>query len=87
MKEMLVNPSAVLLENIFMAFASETFSKNKAAWIVGGEEKLLNLIAQGKIEAVKVNSSKTGKWYCNAADVLRHCRDMRRGTKRKKIRS
>ncbi|MDU0248317.1 hypothetical protein RVY68_06350 [Phocaeicola vulgatus] len=39
---------------------------------------LERLIESGKIEAVKPRNSQNGKWFCNAAQVLMHCRNMRK---------
>jgi hypothetical protein len=72
-----VNPSDIMLENIFLIMEHEHFCKDKAAKIVGGEKKLINLITAGKIKAQKSTNAQNGKWYCNAADVLRHSRNMR----------
>lgn len=72
-----VNPSEILLENILAFMEGEVFSKDKAASIVGGPAKLEMLIASGEIEAEKKSSKQNGKWFCNAAQVLRHCRNMR----------
>lgn len=55
-----------------------TFSKDDAARIVGGEARLERLIAEGSIRADKPSAAQNGKWRCDAAQVLRHCRDMRR---------
>lgn len=73
-----VNPEAIMLENILQVMAGESFCKDKAAKIVGGVKKLENLIASGAIAADKPTKTQNGKWYCNAADVLRHCRNMRK---------
>jgi hypothetical protein len=73
-----VSISDIMLENIFMIMSHEHFCKDKAAKIVGGEKKLLDLIADGKVKAEKKTNAKNGTWYCNAADVLRHSRNMRR---------
>lgn len=70
--------AAVLLDNIFRVMSDETFSKDKAAHIVGGEKKLCRLIEQGKIHAEKPRDSQNGKWYCNAAQVLEHCRPFKK---------
>lgn len=72
-----VNPEAIQLENIFRVMQHESFCKDKAAKIVGGVKKLEDLIASGKIAAEKPAKTQNGKWFCNAADVLRHCRNMR----------
>lgn len=72
-----VNPSEILLENILLVMSNETFGKDKAAKIVGGSKRLQDLIAAGEIMAEKPANSQNGKWYCNAAQVLRHCRNAR----------
>lgn len=72
-----VNPKEFLLENILAIMSDEYFSKDLSAKIVGGVKKLEDLIAAGAIEAHKPNNVQNGKWFCNAAQVLRHCRNMR----------
>jgi len=72
-----VNPSEIMLENILIMMSGFTFGKHEAAKIVGGRKKLENLIAEGKIDAVKPTNVQNGKWFCNAAHVLKHCRNMR----------
>lgn len=72
-----VNVEAIQLENILAVMANETFGKDLSAKIVGGVKKLEDLIASGKIEANKPNNVQNGKWFCNAAQVLQHCRNMR----------
>lgn len=72
-----VNPKEILLENILAIMSDEYFSKDLSAKIVGGVKKLEDLIAAGAIEAHKPNNVQNGKWFCNAAQVLRHCRNMR----------
>jgi mannan endo-1,4-beta-mannosidase len=49
----------------------------EAARIVGGRARLVRLIESGEIRADKKSVRQNGRWYCNAADVLRHCRNMR----------
>lgn len=73
-----VNPKEILLENILAVMANEYFSKDLSAKIVGGVKKLEDLIAAGKIEAHKPNNVQNGKWFCNAPQVLQHCRNMRK---------
>lgn len=73
-----VNPKEILLENILAVMANEYFSKDLSAKIVGGVKKLEDLIAAGKIEAHKPNNVQNGKWLGNAAQVLQHCRNMRK---------
>lgn len=72
-----VNPEAIQLANIFAALEGLTFGKDTAAKIVGGPRRLEHLIAEGKIDASKPSNTQNGKWFCNAAQVLRHCRNMR----------
>lgn len=72
-----VNPSEILLENILLVMSTQTFCKDTAAKIVGGNKRLQDLIAAGEITADKPSNSQNGKWYCNAAQVLRHCRNAR----------
>ena len=74
----IVNPKEILLENILIFMSDQAFSKDLSAKIVGGEKKLLDLIAAGKIEASKPTRAQNGKWFCNAAQVLCHCRNMRK---------
>ena len=66
------------LENILLAMSDKTFSKQEAASIVGGRARLVRLVESGEIRADKKSSRQNGRWYCNAADVLRHCRNMRK---------
>ena len=73
-----VNPKEILLENILAVMSDEYFGKDLSAKIVGGVKKLEDLIAAGKIEASKPNNVQNGKWFCNAAHVLQHCRNMRK---------
>lgn len=76
-----VDPSAILLENILNIMSDYTFGKNVAMHIVGGRKRLEDLIAAGEIEASKPNDTQHGKWFCNAAQVLRHCRNTRKKKK------
>ncbi|MBD5360684.1 MAG: hypothetical protein HDR79_07590 [Bacteroides sp.] len=72
-----LNPEAIHLQNIMAVMADKKFGKKFSAKIVGGVAKLENLIAAGKIEAFKPKNAQNGKWYCNAAQVLQHCQNMR----------
>lgn len=72
------NPEAAQLENILLATEGLTFCKTEAIAIVGGPGRLEKLVAAGKIRAEKRTNAQNGKWWCNAADVLRHCRNMRK---------
>ena len=80
-----VNPDKILLENIFLLFEQmRPFSKNEAEFIVGGEKKLERLIIEGKIDMPTRQSDKKGSvWGFNNVQILKHCRNMRKGTKRK----
>lgn len=73
-----VNPHEILLENIFSIMSGEFFGKDLSAKIVGGTKRLNDLIAAGEIQAEKPSNTQNGKWYCNAAQVLRHCRNARK---------
>lgn len=73
----------ILLDNILRLFSTETFGKDKSAYYVGGEKKLMNLIEAGKIESDKPTNVQNGKWHCNAAQVLLHCRCSRKKVKPK----
>lgn len=73
-----IDTAAIHLENIFLAMANQSFCKTTAAKIVGGRERLVRLVESGAIRADKKSVKQNGRWYCNAADVLRHCRNMRK---------
>lgn len=73
-----VDTPAIHLENIFLAMANKSFCKTTAAQIVGGRARLVRLVESGEIRATKTSRQQNGRWYCNAADVLRHCRNMRK---------
>jgi hypothetical protein len=73
-----MNTAAIQLENILLAMADKYFGKTEAARIVGGRARLVRLIESGEIRADKKSVRQNGRWYCNAADVLRHCRNMRK---------
>lgn len=74
---MRVDIDGIHLANILAAMERLTFGKDVAAQIVGGSKRLERLIASDEVRAVKRCGKQNGKWYCNAADVLRHCRDFR----------
>ena len=79
-----VNPSEILRENILIEMNGHYFCKDTAAKIVGGTKRLERLIAAGEIEAEKRANAQNGKWYCNAAQVLRHCCNKRPCKRRRK---
>lgn len=72
-----VNPAEIALENIYRVMETRNFSKVDSAKIVGGTLRLEELISKGEIRAEKGTNAQNSKWKCNAADVLRHCRNMR----------
>lgn len=72
-----VNAPAIHLENILLAMANKSFCKTTAADIVGGRTRLVRLVESGEIRATKTSKQQNGRWYCNASDVLRHCKNMR----------
>ena len=63
----------ILLDNILRLFSTEIFGKDKSAYYVAG-----------KIESDKPVNVQNGKWHCNAAQVLLHCRCSRKKVKPKK---
>lgn len=77
----------ILLDSILDIMSTETFSKDKSAYIVGGEKKLMRLIEAGEIDSDKPSNSQNGKWRCNAAQVLRHCRCTRKKKYKRKRKS
>lgn len=60
------------LENILAVMNMETFGQRKAAAIVGGLKRLERLMETGKIRWDKPTDTQNGKWFCNAADVLKY---------------
>lgn len=85
------NTAEARLENILNVMDRETFGQRKAATIVGGLERLKRLMIEGKIRWDKPTNKQNGKWFCNAADVLKYAikptmrrRKNNESTKRKK---
>lgn len=72
------NPEAAQLENILLVSEDLTFCKSEASFIVGGPGRLEKLVSEGKIRAEKRTNAQNGKWWCNAADVFRYCKNRRR---------
>ena len=68
---------SAMLQNILLAFEGQTFSKELAAHIVGGNAKLEKLIAAEKVQAEKPCIKQNGKWYVSAPQVLVHCKNRR----------
>ena len=63
------------LETIFRVMNRETFGLRTSERIVGGHNRLMQLITEGRVRAEKVNGqAQNGKWQCNAGDVLRFAR-------------
>lgn len=62
------------LTNIYLAMNDKTFGQREAAQIVGSRTRLLRLIGEEKIRAEKPTKTQNGKWFCNAADVLRYAK-------------
>lgn len=60
------------LENILNVMERETFGQRKAATIVGGLKRLEHLMEEGKVRCEKPTQKQNGKWFCNAADVLKY---------------
>lgn len=60
------------LTSIYLAMNDKTFGQREASEIVGSRRKLLRLVGEGKIRAEKPTKKQNGKWFCNAADVLRY---------------
>lgn len=60
------------LADILIVMERKTFGRNEAASIVGGRGKLIRLMDEGKVRVEKPTNKQNGKWFCNAADVLRY---------------
>ena len=70
-------------EDILLIMNDKTFGR-LAAEIVGGRGRLLRLIEGKKIRANKPTNKQNGKWFCNAADVLKYAQlNFRKPRKRK----
>lgn len=69
-----VIPEKIALDNLFAVMDDIYLGKKVSAKIVGGTQKLVRLIEEGKIEMSKPTNSQNGKWFCKASQVLRHCR-------------
>ena len=69
------NLDSAKLDVIYRIMNGEVFGLRQSERIVGGHQRLMRLIEDGKVRAEKVNSeAKNGKWMCNAGDVLRYAR-------------
>lgn len=70
------------LADILSIMDQETFGQRKSASLVGGLGRLIKLIEEGKIRSDKPTNKQNGKWFCNAADVLKFA-VVKRGKSRK----
>jgi len=59
------------LEAIYSAARKVEISKTVAMKLIG-RNRLEELVARGRISMRKPNKIQHGRWYCNAADVLRY---------------
>ena len=56
-----------------IALGGITFSQRESERVVGGRERLFDLVGQGKIRAEKKPKDRqNGRWYCNAYDVIKY---------------
>lgn len=60
------------LIDILRIMETKTFGKVESASIVGGRGRLVRLMDEGKVRVEKPTNKQNGKWFCNAADVLRY---------------
>lgn len=60
------------LADIMAIMDRETFGQRKSARLVGGLKRLMRLMEDGKIRSDKPTDKQNGKWFCNAADVLKY---------------
>ena len=71
----MINLDSARLDVIYRVMNGEVFGLKKASRIVGGQQRLMRLIEEGKVRAEKRNATaQNGKWMCNAGDVLRYAR-------------
>lgn len=59
-------------EVLKIIFNGMYFGKGKAAQIVGGKERLYDLVGNGSIRCEKRNNVQNGKWFCNAWDCIKY---------------
>ena len=56
-----------------IALGGITFSQRESERVVGGRDRLFDLVGQGKIRAEKKPKYRqNGRWYCNAYDVIKY---------------
>lgn len=60
------------LHDIMLIMNRESFGQRKSAALVGGLKRLMTLMEEGKIRSEKPKNAQNGKWFCNAADVLKY---------------
>ena len=69
------NEAEARLQTILRLMNDKTFGLRYSEKIVGGRARLAQLIVDGKVRAIKGNTSaQNGKWLCNASDVLRYAK-------------
>ena len=69
------NEAEARLQTILRLMNDKTFGLRYSEKIVGGRARLSQLIVDGKVRAIKGNTSaQNGKWLCNASDVLRYAK-------------
>lgn len=72
------NTADILLDNIMRVMSGEYFGQTKAATIVGGKEKTGTSDRIRQDRGCQAEKLAERKWFCNAAQVLMHCRNMRK---------
>lgn len=72
------------LADVLFIMENETFGQRKSASLVGGLGRLIKLIEEGKIRSDKPTNKQNGKWFCNAADVLKFAIIKRRKPRKNK---
>ena len=69
------NEAEARLQTILRLMNDKTFGLRYSEKIVCGRARLAQLIVDGKVRAIKGNTSaQNGKWLCNASDVLRYAK-------------
>lgn len=74
MVDIVTRRQAAHLEEIYTTLRTKdiTLSKTVAAKIVGGRYTLEKLITGKRIRMTQLRKGHCARWYCNAADVLKH---------------
>lgn len=60
------------MEVLKIIFNGMTFGQRKAEKIVGGRDRLFDLVGKGLIRCEKKNNVQNGKWFCNAWDCIKY---------------